>query len=250
MSNVMTISGHGNGTGKSIIALNLAASLAVYEKKTLLIDCDPQGMISDWASMGDQGLASVMAGTLSLPRAIAHTEFNFLDVIPTGDDLVSQARRLSDRPDNEKLLRLLIEENREMGYEYIIIDAPSSNRYLSISSMTAADWLIIPFQPGLSSRKTVVRTLRDVGHVRRTHDTALGIAGFLMNRCPEGTDIQTCVEEEGIEDIADLIYGTHIPDDPSVSLTLEQNIPLVLSDIRSPAAIAFLTFAQEIDLRF
>ena len=132
MTNVLTISGHGSGTGRSVIALNLATSLAVYEKRTLLIDCDPHGVISAWAGMDDshpaQDLSSVMSGRTRLGDAAAKTEFNFLDVVPAGPKLAKQSQRLSRQWANEKLLRLLIEESEEIGYEYIIIDAPLSDR--------------------------------------------------------------------------------------------------------------------------
>ncbi|MCG8568447.1 MAG: ParA family protein [Desulfobacterales bacterium] len=252
MSNVLTISGHGNGTGKSVIALNLAASLAVYEKKTLLIDCDPEGVITGWAgnSIYPHDLSTVMGGRVGLGDAISKTEFNFLDVVPAGKEMIALGERLSRQPANEKLLRLLIEENKEIGYEYIIIDAPSSNRFLTLSAMTAADWLISPFCPTTHSKKDLLQLLGDIRYIRKAHDTGLKIAGFLFNRCGDREEIQSFIQREDLGEIAELIYQTHIPHDSLVPRTVEQYVPLVLSDIKSPAASAFLCFAREIDSIF
>ena len=254
MSNVLTISGNQSGVGKSVVALNLASALAVYEKKTLLIDCSPQGHVTSWMGLKPsnqaQDLSTVMGGWSNLATAIVGTQLRYLDMIPAGTQLLSQSRKLSAQTANEKLLRLLLEESGSREYDYVIFDAPVSNRYLSLAAMTAADWLVPVLSPRLSCEDDVTELIGDIRYIRKTHGTALKIAGFVFNRCQDKADIHSFLVRESLSNISDLIYDQYIPEHAAVRESIEEKKPLILHDIKSLASSAFLKVAREIDLIF
>ncbi|MCG8532723.1 MAG: ParA family protein [Desulfovibrionales bacterium] len=224
MSNVLTISGHRSGVGKSVVALNLATALAVYEKKTLLIDCNPQREITSWSGMIPpdlgQDLSTVMGGWSSLEAAVVDTPLAYLDMIPAGTQLLSQSRKLSVKTANEKLLRLLLEEGGAGEYDYVIFDAPVSNRYLTLAAMTAADWLVPVLSPRLSCEDDVTELIDDIRYVRKTHGTALKIAGFVFNRCHGRSEILSFLVRESLSNISDLIYDQYIPEHSVVQASI------------------------------
>ncbi len=249
----MTISGQRGGSGKSVTALNLSVSLGLYEKKVLLVDCDPQGCVSEWSGVNTMGypfdLSSVLTGKATTIEAISKTEFNYLDILPAGFDLFHVALKLSRLVANEKILRLLMEDIRP-DYDFIILDAPSSYGYLSIAALTAADWLVVTVPPKDNWIDDFHALLKSTQYIRQTHDTTLKIAGLLFNRCGSMEDIRACLPEQDLSDTHNLIYDTLIPRDEAVDTAIHKRMPLALHDIKSPAADGYLKVAREIILAF
>ncbi len=250
---MLTICGQKGGTGKSVVAVNLAASLALYEKKVLLIDADPSGCSTEWIGIDNAGqghdLVSVFTGKTRFPDAIVKTRLRWLDVLPAGFDLFQSALKLSDRVSNQIILRLLIQEDAPSSYDYIIIDAPSSYGFLSIMAMASADWLIVPVCPQHGAAADFHCLLILIRYIRKNHKIPLKIGGFVCNRCNDPSavdDIQTFAGPKKSFQAADLVYDTHIPWDLAVEKSIEKKTPLALYDIKSPAGSAFLNFAKEI----
>ncbi|MFN2357590.1 MAG: ParA family protein [Desulfotignum sp.] len=253
MAIVLTICGQKGGTGKSVVAVNLAASLALYEKKVLLIDGDPSGCSTKWIGIHNAGqghdLVSVFTGKTRFPDAILQTSLRWLDILPAGFGLFESALKLSDKVPNQIILRLLIQEDAPSDYEYIIIDAPSSYGFLSIMAMAAADWLIVPVCPVHGASADVHCLLTLIRYIRKNHKIPLKIGGFVCNRCNDPSavdDIQRFAGPKKSFQTADLAYDTHIPWDSAVEKSIEKKMPLALYDIKSPAGSAFLNFAKEI----
>ncbi len=253
MSKVLTISGQRGGSGKSVTALNLAVSLCLYEKKVLLVDCDPQGCVSEWSGVNATGypfdLASVLTGKATTIEAISKTEFNYLDILPAGFNLFQVALKLSRLVANEKILRLLMEDIRN-DYDFIILDSPPSYGYLSIAALTSADWLLVAVPPRDQWVDDFHSLLKSIQYIRQTHDTSLKIAGLLFNRCQSIDDIQEGLTDQHLADTRNLIYDTIIPRDAAVDQAIIKKMPLALYDIKSPAADAYLQVAREVILAF
>ncbi|CCK81604.1 ParA family protein [Desulfobacula toluolica] len=253
MSKVITIAGQKGGTGKSVTAVNLATSFALIEKKTLLIDCDPQGCSTKWCGVKkfdyNCDISLVLSGRAKFTDAVVKTEFQYLDIMPAEFNLFQVALKLGKYPGNEKILRLLL-KNVEDKYEYIIIDSPSSYSFLSITAMTAADWLLVCMSVHHSSVEDFHCLLRLVKYIRTTHDVPLKIAGLLFNRCETKQDILSFIENQSLSDIKPMVYNTFIPLDESINRSIDLKIPAALHEIKSPAATAYLEFAGEIDVFF
>jgi len=253
MKNVLTISGLKGGTGKSITALNLSASLALYGKKVLLVDCDPQASVSQWRKIDSKGndydLAQVLAGRISVHDAVSKTDIDGLDILPAGFGLFSISLKLARRTNNGKLLRLIIDEIKH-DYDIIILDAPSSCGYLSIAALTAADWLaavVIPDEDWVSDFHSLIKIIR---YIRKSHNTPLGIAGILFNRCNSEEQMKSRAVPGVLEQIRPLIYKTMIPYDERLDKEQSFLSPLFLYDIKGPASQAYLGMAREIICAF
>lgn len=253
MGNVLTISGQKGGSGKSVTALNLAVCLALYKKKILLVDCDPQGSVTQWSGIKALGypfdLSSVLSGRATIMEAIVNTEFKCLDILPAGFNLFPVASKLGRTVSNEKILRLFLEDI-EADYDYIIIDAPSSYGFLSVTALTAADWLIIAMCPRYNGFEDFRCLLQLIKYIRDTHETPLKIANVLFNRCRSNTQINQFLADQSLSDIRDLVSHTFIPEDETVKRAIEKKMPLALYDVKSPASSAYLSFAKEIALVF
>nr|WP_319394533.1 ParA family protein [uncultured Desulfobacter sp.] len=253
MVNVLTISGLKGGTGKSITALNLSACLALYEKRILLVDCDPQARVSQWGNNHSNGnnhdLSQVLAGRISVFDAVSDTEIDGLQILPAGFDLFSMALKLSRRMDNEKLLRLVVDEVKH-DYDMVIIDAPSSCGYLSIAALTAADRLAAVVIPDKDWTRNFHSLMKIVRYIRRSHNTPLGISGILFNRCNSEQQMENHAVPEVLEQIRPLIYQTMIPDDETVDKEPSSLSPLPLYDIKAPASQAYLGLAREMICSF
>ncbi|WP_320040340.1 ParA family protein [uncultured Desulfobacter sp.] len=249
MKNVLTISGLKGGTGKSTTALNLSACLALYGQKILLVDCDPQARVSQWCKMNSNGrdydLAQVLGGRINVRDAICTTEIDGLYMLPAGFDLFLLSLKLTRRIDNEKLLRLVIDEIKN-DYDMIICDAPSSCGYLSLAALTAADWItavVTPEQDWVSDFHSLMKVVR---YIRQSHNTPLGISGIVFNRCNSEEQIENRVVTEVLEQIRPLIYKTMIPNDEILEAKDACISPLPLYDVKSQASQAYFAVAREI----
>ncbi|WDP92988.1 MAG: ParA family protein [Desulfobacter sp.] len=253
MSHILTISGPRGGSGKSVTALNLSASMGLYNKKVLLVDCDPLGAVSRWSGVETVqcpfDLASVLRGKTPLDRAVVKTQFPSLDVLPAGTDLFALSLNLSRAAANEKILRLLMEDIRR-DYNFIILDAPSSCGFLSIAAMTAADRLVAAMSGEDGWIGDFYALLKSVQYIRKSHDRDLKIAGISLNRCSDSQDWADGDVDGGGSGMRDLLYDNRIPDDRTVQEAVGKKTPLVLYDVNAPAARAYLGLAREIILSF
>lgn len=253
MGKTITIAGQKGGSGKSVTAVNLAASFALIEKNTLLIDCDPQACATQWCGIKaldyNCDIASVLSGRAKFTDAVVKTQFNYLDVLPASFGLFQAALKLAKNPGNEKLLRLFLKDV-ENEYEYIVIDSPSSYSFLSISAMTAADWLIACMSVYHNSVEDFHCLLRMAKYIRATHNIPLKIAGILFNRSKTKEEIQSFMENQNLSDAKQLVFNTFIPDDGNIKRSIDLKIPVALHDIKSPAAAAYLSLAKEIQFSF
>ncbi|MBU8911206.1 MAG: ParA family protein [Desulfobacterales bacterium] len=253
MGKIITIAGQKGGAGKSVTAVNLATSLALLEKNTLLIDCDLQGCSTQWCGINgldyNYDLASVLSGQAKITDAVIKTKVNYLDVIPAGFNLFQVALKLAKNHENEKILRLFLRDIKD-EYEYIIIDPPSSYGFLSVTAMTAADWLLVCMSVHHNSVEDFHCLLQAVKYIRTTHKVPLKIAGCLFNRCETKEDVPSFLEDQALPDIKQMVYDTFIPEDDNIKKSIDLKIPAALHDIKSPAAEAYLSFAKEIHFFF
>lgn len=253
MSKIITIANQKGGTGKSTTAVNLAASFALMEKNTLLVDCDPQGCSTMWSGINSHDhncdISSVLSGRAHFKDAVIKNKIRYLDIMPASFDLFQVTLKLAKNPGNEKLLRLFLKDVED-DYDYIIIDSPSSYSFLNVAAMTAADWLIINMSVHYNSGEDFQYLLRMVKYIQTTHNVPLKIAGLLFNRCATKEEIQAFIENQDLLDVKDMIYKTFIPDDDNIKKSIDLRVPVALHDVKSPAAQAYLNFAMEMNFFF
>ncbi len=249
MSQIITIAGQKGGTGKSVTAVNLAASFALFEKKTLLVDCDPQGCSTRWCGIRDKDyncdIASVLSAKAVVAHAIKKTHLDYLDIMPAGFTLFQVALKLAKNPGNEKLLRLFLKDVQD-EYEYIIIDPPSSYGFLSAAAMAASDSLLVCMSVHNNCLEDFHNLLKMVKYIRANYSVPLKIAGFLFNRCETKEDITSFLDQQDLLDIKQMVFDNFIPEDKNIKKSIDLKTPALLYDIKGKAAEAYLNFAEEL----
>ncbi len=240
MAHILTISGQRGGIGKTLTAVNLACGLALYEKKTLLVDCDPRAVGTQWMNLSESrhSLASFFSGKSSFSSAVVATELSHLDMIPAGFELFFASLNLSKLTANELILKTALRFGLSANYEYIIIDSPSSWGYLPIVAHAAADFLISPVHPEITSKQDFECLFQMLGYIKKTHETTVKIAGFLPNFCDSVSQISHCSWYEYFQDLQDLVFHTAIPKG--------KRLPMILTDVKDKAANAYLAYTREL----
>ncbi len=253
MSKIITIANQKGGTGKSTTAVNLAASFALMEKSTLLVDCDPQGCSTRWCGIRDKDyhcdIASVLSARATVVDAIKKTHLDYLDIMPAGFTLFQVALKLAKNPGNEKLLRLFLKDVQDK-YEYIIIDQPSSYGFLSVTAMAASDSLLACMSVHHNCLEDFHNLLNMVKYIRTNYKVPLKISGFLFNRSETKEDITSFLDHQELLDIKQMVFENFIPEDDNIKNAIDFKTPVVLYDIKSKAAQAYLNFAEELNSFF
>lgn len=250
MSKVITIAGQRDKTGKSVTSVNIVASLALLERKTLLIDCDSQANSTAWSGLvnleDDLDIGSLFSGRKDIKDVIQKTDLNYMHVLPSNINLYNISLKLSKRIENQKMLRIFLKDIKD-EYDYIIIDSPSSSDFLSLAAMTASDWIIAPLHCTADFMHDLSDLLKMIKHVRKSHGISLKLAGILINRCTLNKDkVEAFVNQEDLQSVKGLVFDTFIPEDKSVNQTTEVSKPVVLHDAKSLGATKYLELAQEL----
>ena len=248
----ITIAGQKGGTGKTMTSVNLAASLALLEKETLLVDCDPQACSTVWSGMKSlkpvNNISSFLSGRVEPAQAVSETMLEFLNIVPADFNLFQTAAKLSLNSGNEKLLRLFLRDFKEQ-YDYVIIDSPSSFNFLSVSAMVAGDWLVVPFSSSVSSIEEFILLLKMIQFIRKKLKSPLKIAG-LLPMLNNRNEIEKFLHVHNQEALMDILFSTCIPCDTGFAEADKREKPFAMYDAEAKIAKAYLNFAWELDMLF
>ena len=253
MSHVIAIANQKGGVGKTTTAINLGASLAVAEKRTLVIDIDPQGNAT--SGLGVEGRASlptvydVLIGSRSVDESILRgVHFPCLDILPSTRDLVGAEIELVDAPERETILRRALEPIREQ-YDYVLVDCPPSLGLLTLNTLTAADSVLIPIQCEFYALEGLSQLLNTVRLVQRGLNTDLDIEGVLLTMYDKRLNLSRQVSAEAREYFGAKVYQTSIPRNVSLAEAPSFGRPIVLYDVLSKGSQCYLELAQELITR-
>ena len=248
VSRVIAVANQKGGVGKTTTAVNLAASLAVAEQRTLLVDGDPQGNATSGVGVQDVGktVYEILLGEASVTEARRIGEhFRLLDVLPATPDLAGAEIELVDQPQREQRMRNALAPVRE-EYDFILIDCPPSLGLITINMLAAADALIIPLQCEYYALEGLSQLLNTVHRVQQGVNPAVGIDGVLLTMYDARLNLSRQVASEARDYFGTQVFETVIPRNVRLAEAPSFGKPIILYDVASVGAKAYMGVAHEL----
>ena len=249
MARVISIANQKGGVGKTTTAVNLGASLAVSEKRTLLIDCDPQANTTSALGFPKDPARRTLYQTLILgepiERVAISAKIEGLDLIPSDKNLVGAAVELVSMDDREYKLRASIKDIREK-YEYILIDCPPSLDLLTLNALAASDSVLVPIQCEYLALEGVSELLDTLMRLRRTINPALSVEGILLTMYDDRTTLSKQVAADLRSFFGSQVFESVIPRNVRLAEAPSHGVPVIFYDIHSKGAESYIQLAKEV----
>ncbi len=249
MARIIGVANQKGGVGKTTSAINLAASLAVLEFRTLLVDADPQANSTTGVGFDlhniTQSLYDCMVNDVSARDVVLKSDIPNLDVIPSHIDLVGAEIEMINYPNRESVLKNILESVRN-DYEFIIIDCSPSLGLITVNALTASDAVIVPVQTEFFALEGLGKLLNTIKIVQSRLNTSLQIEGILMTMYDGRLRLCNQVVSEVRKHFDELVFNTIIHRNTRISEAPSVGKPVILYDAYSKGAMNYLNLAKEI----
>jgi len=249
VARIIAISNQKGGVGKTTTAINLSSSLAVAERKTLLVDIDPQANSTSGLGFDkreiEKSVYNILTDAMPPQEAVIVTDINCLHLLPSSIDLVGAEIELVNLPNREFKLKQALEPLRE-SYDYIIVDCPPSLGLLTINTLVAADNVIIPIQCEYYALEGLSQLLNTIALVQKHLNPNLTIHGILLTMYDGRLNLSRQVADEARKYFSDKVYETVINRNVRLSEAPSFGKPILLYDVECSGAQNYLRFAREV----
>src|SRR5262245_12085859 len=249
MGRVIAIANQKGGVGKTTTAINLAPSLAAADMRTLLIDLDPQANATSGLGVRrgtfSKSTYDVLVHGESLESILKPTELEALSLAPAGRELVGVTMELSQEADRHLRLRSAVAPLSET-YHFVLIDCPPSLDMLTVNALIAASSVLIPIQCEYFALEGVSELVETVHQIRKVRNPTLGIEGVLLTMFDDRTNLSHQVMEDLKQFFGKRVFSTIIPRNIRLGEAPSHGLPILLYDIKSKGAEAYIRLAKEI----
>ena len=244
---IFAVANQKGGVGKTTTAVNLAASLAAAERRTLLVDMDPQANASSGVGIApgtvEKTIYEALIGEATLEEVVLPTAIGTLDIAPSSQDLTAVEYELFEEERGTHLRRVL-RSAAAQKYDYVIIDSPPSLGVLTLNVLGAADRLIIPLQPEYYALEGITYLMATVDRVRASLNPTLTVEGIVLTMWDGRNNLAHQVAEQVKKHFR--VFESIIPRNVRLSEAPSHGVPALLYDVQSKGAQGYLTLAREV----